>query len=134
MYIAYNQVRMHDTDMAGILYFPRVFRFAQDALEDFLDNTGYTFHQIFKKDHFIFVIAHAESDYFAPVFVGDKLEIHVTVSHIGTSSFTVLYEIYNQDKVHVGRAKTVHVTLNTTHRKAIPIPEDLKKLLEEHLV
>ena len=47
MFISYNKVRMHDTDLAGILYFARMFRFAHDALEDLLEAEGITFSTMF---------------------------------------------------------------------------------------
>jgi 1,4-dihydroxy-2-naphthoyl-CoA hydrolase len=134
MFISYNRVRMHDTDMAGILYFPRQFRFAHDALEDFVESLGFTFDQIFHREKFVFVIVHAEADYLAPLRVGDKLEVHLAIESIGESSFTVSYLIYKLDKTLVGKAKTVHVTLESTSRKKIPIPEQFKKLLKNHLV
>lgn len=133
MFLAYNQVRMHDTDMAGILYFPRQFRFAHDALEDFVESLGFTFEQIFHQENFVFVIVHAEADYLAPLRVGNKLEVQVTITDIGTTSFTVAYDIFKSDKTLVGRAKTVHVTLDAKTRKKIAIPDKFKKLLERHL-
>ncbi|MEI8125181.1 MAG: thioesterase family protein [Parachlamydiaceae bacterium] len=134
MFISKNQVRMHDTDMAGILYFPRQFRFAHDALEDFVASLGYTFDQIFHKEHFVFVIVHAESDYLNPLRVSDKLDIHLTIENIGNSSFTVCYKIYKEDKTLSGTAKTVHVTLDAKTRKKIPIPQIFRDLLEKHQV
>lgn len=133
MYIAYNQVRMHDTDMAGILYFPRQFRFAHDALEDFVATLGYTFDQVFRKEQFVFVIVHAEADYLAPLTIGDKLEVHVKVERLGETSFVINYHMYKSDKTLAGTAKTVHVTLDSASRVKIPIPPTFRKLLEEHL-
>lgn len=124
---------MHDTDMAGILYFAKQFRFAHDALEDFVHSFGYNFKNVFELNDFVFVIRHVEADYLLPVTLGDKLEIHVSIENIGTSSFTVKYDIY-RDEILVGMAKTVHVTLTRTTRKKIPIPQEFKKHLEEHLV
>lgn len=134
MFITHNQVRMHDTDMAGILYFPRQFRFAHDALEDLFSEANLSFHQIFHKENFVFVIVHAEADYLATLRVGDKLEVHVTIERIGTSSFTVVYRFYLESSQKlVGTAKTVHVTLENSSRIKIPIPETLKVILMKHL-
>ena len=136
MFIAYNQVRMHDTDMAGILYFARQFRFAHDALEDFSTSLGYTFDQVFHQEHFVFVIVHAEADYLATLRVGDQLEVHVSIEKVGMTSFTVSYLIYrnqHDEKTLVGTAKTVHVTLDTQSRKKIPIPEHFREMLMKHI-
>lgn len=134
MFVAHNQVRMHDTDMAGILYFPRQFRFAHDALEDFVENAGFSFDLVFHRAPFVFVVVHAESDYIAALKVGDRLDIHLGIERVGETSFTVYYQIYRIDKTLVGTAKTVHVTLDSKTRKKIPIPEELKKYLSEHLI
>ncbi len=134
MFTAKNKVRMHDTDMAGILYFPRQFRFAHDALEDFVASEGIDFDQVFRKEDFVFVIVHCEADYYSPLRVGDEITVQVSVERIGSSSFTMLYEIYKKDHTHVGTAKTIHVTLERVSREKIAIPEKLRKRLEKHLV
>lgn len=125
---------MHDTDMAGILYFPRQFRFAHDALEDFIESeAGMSFDQVFRREKFVFVIVHAEADYHSPLRVGDDIEIHLSIEKIGNSSFTVVYKIYRiPDNELVGSAKTVHVSLESDSRKKIPIPERLRDTLEKH--
>lgn len=133
MFIANNQVRMHDTDMAGILYFARQFRFAHDALEDFVESEGFSFNQVFHNDDFVFVIVHVEADYFAPLQVGDKLETHLSIERVGNSSFTVMYRFYKLNQTLIGTAKTVHVTLDNKSRKKIPIPTKFKTILEKHL-
>lgn len=125
---------MHDTDMAGILYFGRQFRFAHDALEDFADSEGFGFERVFHHEKFVFVIVHAEADYLAPLKVGEALEIRLTIDKVGQSSFAVDYQIYRQvDNLLVGTAKTVHVTLDSKTRKKIPIPDSLREKLEKHL-
>ena len=134
MFIAKNKVRIHDIDLSGILYFPRQFRFVNDALEDFIENEGYSFDKIFHKENFVFAIVHCEADYYFPLRVGDQLNVHVLVERIGTTSFIMLYEIYKVDHTHVGSAKTIHVTLDRVDRKKIPVPNSLKKVLEKHLM
>lgn len=133
MFITDNQVRMNDTDMAGILYFANQFRFVHDALEDFAESEGMSFQTMLGSAHFIFVIRHVEADYLAPLQVGDRLKLHVRVADISTSSFTIAYEIYRHENELVGTAKTVHVTLDKKTRKKITIPADLRLILEKHL-
>lgn len=133
MFIAKNQVRMHDTDMAGRLYFPRQFRFAHDALEDFLDHEGLNFQQLFHHEDFIIVIVHAEADYYQQVRVGDQLEIHVEVERIGNTSFVIKYQIFKLDKALVGSAKTIHVALDANTLTKVPLPSKMRTILERHL-
>jgi 1,4-dihydroxy-2-naphthoyl-CoA hydrolase len=134
MFLTKNKVRMHDTDMAGILYFPRIFRFTHDALEDLVESEGFSFDKVFHEKNFVFVIVHCEADYYSPVRVGDNLSVHVGIENFGNSSFTVLYELYKTDQTHIGTAKTIHVTLERLSRKKIPIPDILKTSLGKYLV
>lgn len=133
MFVAKNLIRMHDIDMAGILYFPRQFRFVHEALEDFMASLGFSFPQVFQFENFLFVIVHCESDYLKPLIIGDRLEIHVAIGHIGTTSFSINYSIYKDSGLHVGNAQTVHVTIDSRTRQKILIPPKLKTALEKHL-
>jgi len=128
---AKNKVRIHDTDMAGILYFPRIFRFVHDALEDLMKSEGFPFEKMLRSD-FVFVIVHSEADYYNSLVVGDEVQIHAHVESIGTTSFTMVYEIYKTDKTHMGRARTVHVTVKNASRTKIPVPDIMRKILEKY--
>lgn len=132
MFVSHNKVRMHDTDMAGILYFPRQFRFAHDALEDLLESEGVSFDRLFHQEPYVIVIVHAEADYLVPLKVGEPLEIHIYVEKIGTTSFTMGYKIFKQDKTLVGTVQTVHVSLDAKTRKKITLPSKLREILERH--
>lgn len=128
-FIAYNKVRIHDTDLAGILYFPKIYRFAEEAAEDFFESRDLSFEQGIQEG-FMWVIVHSEADYKVSMRHGDKLEIHLHISHIGNSSFTFSYTIYKQDGTLMGTVKTTHVTLNVHTRTKISIPPHLRKLLQ----
>lgn len=130
-----NKVRMHDTDMAGILYFPRQFRFAHDALEELIEHEGLGFQEIFHHKPFVFVIVHCEADYLAPLFVGDPLTVKIGVDSFSTHAFVMKYEIYRDtDNLLVGTAKTVHVTLDRKTRKKTPIPDEVKVKFAKYIV
>lgn len=124
---------MHDTDMAGILYFPRQFRFVHDALEDLMAKDDLSFDVLFKKEDYSFVVVHAEADYKSSLFVGDEVEVRMELERIGTTSFTWNYFIYKKkDRTLAGTAKTVHVTVDRVTRKKIPIPPHLLEILKKH--
>jgi 1,4-dihydroxy-2-naphthoyl-CoA hydrolase len=122
---------MHDTDMAGILYFPRMFRLAHDALEDFLADNELNYEILFQSSPFTFVIVHAEADYLLPLLVGEQVTVHLSIAHIGTTSFEIRYRVY-RDEILVGMVKTVHVTLERVSRIKIPIPEEFRHILQKY--
>ncbi|NBV83928.1 acyl-CoA thioesterase [bacterium] len=112
---------MYDTDAAGILYFGSQFRFAHDAFETVMAKEGLTFHRFFESEPFLFVIVHAESDYFSSLHVGDDITVQLVVDHIGTTSFRISYTIAKSAMV-VGKVQTTHVCVNKVTRKKQPLP------------
>lgn len=135
-FIAKNKVRMHDTDMAGILYFARQFRFVHDTLEECWEAEGFDFQKVFHEDKNIFVIVHCEADYYTALHVGDKLEVHLSCQRIGDHSFTLFYQIFKVGKENVlaGTARTVHVCLDSGTREKVPVPKKFRTLLEKYQV
>ena len=126
---------MHDTDMAGILYFARQFRFVHDALEDMVEEQGLPFDYLFHESDYVFVIVHCEADYYAHLRVGDALEVHISLERVGNTSFTMFYQIFKEaDQSLVGTAKTVHVTLDSKTRQKVSIPDILREKLVKHLI
>ena len=124
-----TQIRLHDTDAAGILFFAHQFAIVHDAYEQLLEKFGCSFPTMLKKRSFFLPIVHAESDYKAPLFVGDHINISITVGHIGQTSFSFEYVIRNAKKKIVGTAKTVHVTINKKSRRKILLPKELRAKL-----
>jgi len=134
MFVAKNKVRMHDTDMAGILYFPRQFRFIHDAWEDLMEKEGLNFNTLFNEENFVFVVVHAEADYYSPLKVGDKIEVRVGTETIGNTSFQMFYEVYTENGTLAGAGRTVHVTLDNKTRTKIPVPQSLKEKISKYLI
>jgi acyl-CoA thioester hydrolase len=79
------------------------------------------------------VVARAEVDFIAPIYDGDTfLDIELWVSAIGTSSFTMTYEINLKGEL-VARVKTVQVTVNMDTKKSQPIGDEQRAFLSKYL-
>ena len=77
------------------------------------------------------IIARAECDYRAPAYFGDELEVRLGVTEIGTSSFTLAYEIAHvEDGRLIAAGKTVMVSFDYALGKSVPLPDAAKTLLE----
>jgi 1,4-dihydroxy-2-naphthoyl-CoA hydrolase len=131
MFTYKTQIRLHDTDAAGILFFAHQFSIVHDAYEQLLEKLGFSFPTMLQKRSYFLPIVHAESDYKSPLFVGDRITITITVGHVGETSFSFGYTIRNQKKVLVGTAKTVHVTIDKKSRKKIPLPKEIRNSLNK---
>ncbi len=129
MFTYKTSVKMHDTDAAGILFFGSQFEMIHDAYEALIEKLGFSFATILRKTNFFIPIVHAEADYKAPLFVGDRIAIEVRVARIGKSSFTLSYKLLDKKKRIVGTAQTVHVATNKKTKNKIPLPPQVRRVL-----
>ena len=85
------------------------------------------------KENFSLIMAHTDYDYLKQLYFQHEVEIRTWISKIGTKSFTVHHEAWQQGRLCVkGNAVVVHYDF--VRQKTTPIPEDKKKLLTEHLL
>ena len=79
------------------------------------------------------VVARAEVDFLAPIYVGDiYLDIEIWVNKIGTSSFGVTYEMKNGDEL-VAVVKSVQVTVSMETKKSRPLNDAEREFLGKYL-
>ncbi|WP_461247319.1 acyl-CoA thioesterase [Treponema sp. R6D11] len=83
------------------------------------------------KETFPLIMAHSEYDFVDQLFF-KEVEIKTCISKIGTKSFTVYHEAWQEGRLCVkGSAVIVHYDFIAG--KTTPIPDDKRKLLEQHL-
>jgi len=86
-----------------------------------------------KRETFSLIMAHSDYDYLDQLYFKYEVEIKSWVSRIGSKSFTVYHEAWQQGRLCVkGTAVLVHYDFNT--EKSTPIPDDKKSILEKHLL
>ena len=79
------------------------------------------------------VVARAEVDFIAPIYVGDiYIDVEIWVNKIGNSSFGLTYEMKNGDEV-VARIQTVQVTVSMETKKSRPINDAEREFLTQYL-
>ena len=80
------------------------------------------------------VVARQEINYRRPIHYGlEPLLVRTWVSHIGTSSFTMDFEVLDDGQL-AADAKTVMVCFDIDSRKSRQIPDEFRRVLEEHLM
>ncbi|MCL2243650.1 MAG: acyl-CoA thioesterase [Treponema sp.] len=85
------------------------------------------------KNTFHLIMAHTDYDFIDQMYFKYEAEIKTWISRIGTKSFTIHHEAWQQGRLCVkGNAVIVHFDFNV--EKSTPIPEDMKKQLAEHLI
>lgn len=79
------------------------------------------------------VVARAELDFKLPIYDGNIfVDVTLWVESIGTSSFTMIYEITYEGEL-LARVKTVQVTISSETKKSRPINETEREFLSKYL-
>lgn len=125
-FIYLRTIRLQETDATGVLYFAEQFKIVLEAFEELLVQRGFSFKALTESPYFMPVV-HAESDYLAPLYVGDQIEVEAKVERVGTSSVTMGYCLRKiATGEEVGRAKIVHVLVDRETRASVPLPDHLR--------
>jgi len=123
-------IRVQDTDATGVLYFANQLKISLEAFEEFMRKFGFSLTQMIQEKNFLLPIVHTEANFFLPLTVGEKVDVALKFTHMGTTSFTYQTELIKEGKV-TGTASIVHVVYCPLKQEPQPIPEILKKILNQ---
>jgi 1,4-dihydroxy-2-naphthoyl-CoA hydrolase len=126
------QIKLHQTDAAGVLFFASQLEIAHDAYEKFLAEIKFPIHYFIHSSDYFLPIVHAESDYYIPMSVGDLITVYVGAEKIGDTSFTLAYDFVGSNRQKLGQVRTVHVCVDRQSKQKRAIPEDLRAGLEKY--
>ncbi len=79
------------------------------------------------------IMVRKEADFVGQLRFGEDVEIRSYLLKIGNSSFTVGNEVWQSNELKA-KGKTVIVHFDYVTQKSVPIPDDVRKKLEEHLI
>ncbi len=125
-------IKMHETDAAGVLFFANQFKLVHDAYEAFLESKGFAIKDLLANMAFHLPIVHAETDFKAPLRVGDKVVVRLKLKKTGNTSFTLIHEIYKNGTELTGAGETVHVCINKDTDAKIALPTELLETICRH--
>ncbi len=127
-------VRLHHTDAYGIIFFANQFKLCHDVFQDWLEEQGLPLPVTRTAVEALAVVIRAESDYAAPIQLGDRLTIAYGVEKIGSTSFVNAFTLTNQAGVLVGKVRTVHVMTDPVTSAKRPLPPAWRTALTGSLV
>ena len=130
-YLNQQFVRWDDIDAFGHVNNAKYLTFAQEARFQW---SWYQFVERNQTPSLVeMVVARAEVDYIAPIYEGGAfVDVHIWVDSIGTSSFTLNYEISSKGVLHA-RIKTVQVAISMETKKSRPITDIEREFLKEYM-
>ena len=137
MFVYERSVKFEDVDAARIVFFARFFTYAHEAMEALLGGLDGGYVRLINERHIGMPAVHVTCDFHSPLRFGDRMRIETTAPRVGTKSVTYRYQIFRVsgdagDKTHVATIEHVCAVTDLDAMKAIPIPDDVRELLEKN--
>jgi 1,4-dihydroxy-2-naphthoyl-CoA hydrolase len=133
MFTYLTRVNFYDADGAGVLFFGNIFRIIHSAYEDFIIKGNFT-RNYFSDSKYAIPIIHTGADYIKPIFPNSNITIKLFLQEVKTSSFILLYEIYNEKEELLARCTTVHVFVEKIKWNKTDIPPEVKDYFNKHVI
>lgn len=131
--IAYR-ILWGDTDTAGIVYYPNYFRWFDMATHEFFRSLGLTVKDLMLEQGIVLPILSAHSDFKTPLYYDNEVVISSQVSEIRNRAFRIDHVVTRGvDITGSGYEWRGWVAQQESGLKAVPIPEEVRRLLTEGL-
>lgn len=122
-------IHFSETDAAGVVYFANVLALCHEAYEASLAASGIELRSFFSGREIAVPIAHAEVDFFKPIFCGDRITIELAPQLLKSSEFEIQYHL-SQESRSLGKALTRHICISTETRSRIDLSPSLQQWLD----
>lgn len=131
MHVYEREVRFEEVDAARIVFFARFMNYAHEAMESLLGGLDGGYVRLVNERRIGMPAVHVDADFRAPLRFGDAMRIETYAARIGNKSVTYRYEFF-KGTTHVATIEHVCAVTDLDAMKAIPIPDDVRALLERH--
>ncbi len=125
-------VRYLEVDRLGIVFNMWYLGWFDDALAGWMAARGLPYPH-YLADGFDLALVHTEIDWTAGAGFGDRVEVEVSVQRVGTTSFTLGFEVFrlgDGGEQSVCRAATVYVVVGDGETAKREIPPALRRCLD----
>lgn len=122
-----HAISLSDSDVSGLIYFPKFFDLSVRVLEAFLSSRQMNLQKCFQLGIFMPIVSTC-GNFYLPVRFGDVINIDLFLKDLGNSSLTLQYEFLNNSGILCAKTSITHVTVNN-QMEPISIPKDLQAIL-----
>lgn len=123
-------VQWADVDIAGIMYFPAYWRFAEYAEMEMFRELGFPYDRVFEEHDFWLPRVHAQADYHAPALMGDWLRMRTHLEKVGASSVRWKTVVFNERTNEATAVLSLTVaSMDRTTKKSRPLPVVIREAL-----
>ncbi len=121
-------IRFEHCDPAGLIFYPRFFALVNESVEDWFAGLGHSFKALHIEQHKGIPTVRFESEFIAPVRIGDTLRQRLGVDGIGRTSMHLKHLAAVGDRT-VARFDQTIVFTDLATMKAEPWPADLRSAI-----
>ena len=121
-----------ESDPFGLVYFPRMLAWFNDAEHEFFAQAGYPVTRMVAKDRTAFVMGRVNFEFVGPAGYGEKIVTRLAVKEITNSTVTWDCSARRADKALVTRGTATRVYARIQENgelQAKPIPDSIRALL-----
>lgn len=127
-------VRWGESDYAQVVYTARFLDYALEAMEVWFHHVTGTDWSLYGVENKLLMPAKAcNLDFHSPLRPNDLFDQTVTVTRLGTTSYTLAVAGTTPDGTPVYDATCTWVTINPKEGKSIPMPDDLVAAIETYV-
>jgi acyl-CoA thioester hydrolase len=127
VYIFQHRVTYGEIDGQKIAFNAHYLDWSDQATYEFFRKGGFA-PALLEKLGFDFVVRKVTIEYFRSVSFDELISFKAIVSHIGKTSYQMIYEIYNELDELVAIITLVHV--NVIQNQKTPLPDEVKNCLQ----
>jgi 4-hydroxybenzoyl-CoA thioesterase len=135
MYHFRRPVRFADVDAARIVFFARYHEYCHDALEGLFEALDGGYPRLTMERDVGIPTVRLDTTYKAALRYGDVALFEIEVLRIGRSSVKVRHTVRRErDREVCATIEQVFVTVSLTSLQPLALPDDVRAVLEPHLV
>jgi acyl-CoA thioester hydrolase len=122
-----HRVRYFEVDQQGVVFNMWYLGYFDEAMAAHLEAGGLPYAEMLASGHDVQLV-HSEIDWLSSLRAGDDAHVNVAAVHMGTSSFTLQFDVY-AGEVEVARGRTVYVVVATDGSGKRPVPDLVRAAL-----
>lgn len=128
-----KRIYYHDTDAGGVVYYGNYLKYMEEARVEFLESRGLTVERL-RQNGFLYAVRQCSLTYKSPARHGQTIVCGARLKKITAAQLIFDQEIFEKTSRRLlVEAEVTLVSLNKDF-KPVPIPEEIKGLLEGALV
>ena len=125
-------VRYADTDAQGHVFFANAYTYMDEGLTALMEHVGLPYTELAAEHAVLCVFAASGCQHRSRILFGAPVDIAVSVSRLGRTSFTTRYVLSQPGGPVCAEGELTSVCLHADHRTPVPLPAVLRSRLEAH--